>query len=98
MKSISIAKPGQGCINEDFALANEHVLAISDGAGGGGIYADRWANYLVNNLPITPICSFDETRGLTEYGNHSTMIVNNLQKLKAAWCSISSMMKDHLQH
>lgn len=32
MKSISIAKPGQGCINEDFALANEHVLAISDGA------------------------------------------------------------------
>lgn len=60
MKSISIAKPGQGCINEDFALANEHVLAISDGAGGGGIYADRWANYLVKNLPITPICSFDE--------------------------------------
>ena len=50
MRAISIAKPGQGCVNEDHAIANEHLIAVSDGAGGGGIYADQWSEYLVNNL------------------------------------------------
>ena len=60
MRAISIAKPGQGCVNEDHAIANEHLIAVSDGAGGGGIYADQWSEYLVNNLPELPISSFHE--------------------------------------
>lgn len=38
--SISIAKPGQGQVNEDAAIAKENLIAVSDGAGGGGLYAD----------------------------------------------------------
>lgn len=60
MRALSIAKPGQGCVNEDYAIANEHLIAVSDGAGGGGIYADRWSEYLIDNLPATPICAFEE--------------------------------------
>ena len=60
MRAISIAKPKQGGVNEDHAIANEHLIAVSDGAGGGGIYADEWSEYLVNSLPSSPICSFEE--------------------------------------
>lgn len=57
---VSIAKPGQGQVNEDAAIANEHMIAVSDGAGGGGIYAERWSQYLVDHLPQKPLCSFNE--------------------------------------
>lgn len=51
--------------NEDSATANEDLgyLAVSDGAGGGGVYADRWSKYLVDNLPPKPICTFEELDG-----------------------------------
>lgn len=47
-------------INEDAAKATTDFIAVSDGAGGGGIYADRWSAYLVDHLPAQPIQSFAE--------------------------------------
>lgn len=46
--------------NEDAAIANDTLkfIAVSDGAGGGGVYADCWSRYLVDNLPSDPIYSF----------------------------------------
>lgn len=57
---ISISKPEPGCINEDAALAREKLIAVSDGAGGGGLFAERWSAYLLSHLPDAPICSADE--------------------------------------
>lgn len=56
----SIGKPEQGCINEDAVIARENIIAVSDGAGGGGLFAERWSKYLLNHLPSTPISSADE--------------------------------------
>lgn len=60
MKSVykSITKFGE-TINEDAAIAKENLIAVSDGAGGGGIFADRWSHYLVNSLPEYPITNYD---------------------------------------
>jgi len=62
MKSLcsSIPKIDQGSINEDAAIATSNRIAVSDGAGGGGIYAEKWSRYLVDKLPETPIRSFAE--------------------------------------
>ena len=57
---ISIPKPGEGQINEDDARSDNSVVAVSDGAGGGGVYADLWSRYLLHNLPDSPILSFEE--------------------------------------
>ena len=58
--SISIPKPGQNTVNEDAAIAKERVIAVSDGAGGGGLYADLWSTYLLENLPDEPIVNFEQ--------------------------------------
>ena len=56
---ISVSKDfGTVETNEDAALARENVIAVSDGAGGGGVYAECWSRYLLENLPDTPIESF----------------------------------------
>lgn len=63
MKKVSrtsIAKPEQGQNNEDYARASEKLLAVSDGAGGGGIYADLWSKYLLEHLPESPVTAFAE--------------------------------------
>ena len=63
MRSISLAKFEEGVINEDAAIARKEVIAVSDGAGGGGVFADRWSKYLVEHLsdePITDYESFDK--------------------------------------
>lgn len=57
--SISIGKPEQGCINEDAVLALDNIIAVSDGAGGGGLFAERWSAYLLKHLPINPISGSD---------------------------------------
>jgi hypothetical protein len=51
MKAISIAKFEEGIVNEDAAIAKENVIAVADGAGGGGVFAERWSQYLVNHVP-----------------------------------------------
>ena len=63
MRAISIAKIGEGLINEDAAKATEKWIAVSDGAGGGGVFAEMWSNYLVDKLPdeaITDYKTFDD--------------------------------------
>ncbi|MBO5024923.1 MAG: hypothetical protein J6C86_02120 [Bacteroidaceae bacterium] len=58
--SISIGKFEQGCINEDAVMAHENIIAVSDGAGGGGLFAERWSHYLLEHLPSEPIKDADE--------------------------------------
>lgn len=58
MKAISLAKFEEGIVNEDAAIAKENVIAVSDGAGGGGVFAERWSHYLVNHLPDQPIKNY----------------------------------------
>lgn len=61
LKAISVAKPELGnTICEDASRGSELMIAISDGAGGGGVFADRWAQYLVGETPEAPMSSFDE--------------------------------------
>ena len=57
MRAISIAKEFD-IPNEDAARATERMIAVSDGAGGGGVFADLWSKYLVDNLPEEPISGF----------------------------------------
>ena len=58
MKAISIAKLNENLVNEDAAIAKDSLIAVSDGAGGGGVFADMWSRYLVDNLPDTPFVNF----------------------------------------
>jgi len=58
MRALSIAKIDDGLVNEDAAKATEKWIAVSDGAGGGGVFADLWSKYLVDHLPDKPIKSF----------------------------------------
>lgn len=59
MRAISLAKFEEGIINEDAAIARKEVIAVSDGAGGGGVFADLWSMYLVEHLPDWPIEDYD---------------------------------------
>ena len=58
MRAISIAKLDEGLVNEDAAIAKDSLIAVSDGAGGGGVFADAWSKYLVEHLPDEPITDF----------------------------------------
>ncbi len=58
MRAISIAKFEEGIVNEDAAIAKENVIAVADGAGGGGVFAEHWSQYLVSHLPDKPITNY----------------------------------------
>ena len=58
MKWISIPKIEEGAINEDAVNVSENFVAISDGAGGGGVFADLWSQYLVDHITTEPISNF----------------------------------------
>ena len=58
MRQISIAKFEKGIVNEDAVIAKKDVIAVSDGAGGGGLFAERWSQYLVDHLPDNPIKNY----------------------------------------
>ena len=58
MRALSIGKIGENLVNEDAAIAKSCQIAVSDGAGGGGVFADLWSRYLVENLPDDPINDF----------------------------------------
>ena len=58
MRAISLAKFEEGIVNEDAAIAKESVIAVSDGAGGGGVFAEKWSQYLVDHLPNEPITDY----------------------------------------
>ena len=59
MRAISLAKFEENITNEDAAIAKESFIAVSDGAGGGGVFADCWSQYLVNNIPNKPIKNYN---------------------------------------
>jgi hypothetical protein len=56
---ITIGKDSES-INEDAVISQSNIIAVSDGAGGGGLFAEKWSKYLLENLPGTPIMSADE--------------------------------------
>ena len=58
MKALSIPKFEVGITNEDAALAKPDMIAVSDGAGGGGLFAELWSRYLVEHLPDEPIIDY----------------------------------------
>lgn len=58
MSAISLAKFEVSIVNEDSAIARKEVIAVSDGAGGGGVFAERWSQYLVDHLPEKPIKNY----------------------------------------
>ncbi len=59
-RMASIAKLGERSPNEDSAYLDETCLALSDGAGGCGLYADKWSRYLVDQLDKhTPIVGYE---------------------------------------
>ncbi len=58
MRAISLAKFEEGIVNEDAAIAKESIIAVSDGAGGGGVFAEKWSKYLVDHLPNEPITDY----------------------------------------
>ena len=56
---MTAAKPGQDQVNEDSVVLGDSLMAVSDGAGGGGMYADKWSAHIVSRLPPKPIKSFE---------------------------------------
>ena len=60
-KSVSIAKPNDHMPNEDAVFCSPQSIAVSDGAGGCGLYANEWSRYLIEHLPKdAPLSSFTE--------------------------------------
>ena len=57
MRTITIPKE-RNIPNEDAVIARDSLIAVSDGAGGGGVFADFWSKCLVEKLPDKPIKSF----------------------------------------
>lgn len=45
---------------EDYSMSKTNIAAVADGAGGVGLFADKWSEYLINNLPEKPLGSFEE--------------------------------------
>ena len=58
MRALSVSKFEENVTNEDAAVARKQVIAVSDGAGGGGVFAERWSQYLVEHLPDKPIADY----------------------------------------
>lgn len=59
-RAVSIGKFELNSINEDAVRASSSIIAVSDGAGGGGVYAELWSRYLLENLPTNPITTDDK--------------------------------------
>lgn len=67
IKKQSIVKPENDIyedknhrLNEDAIFCKNNILGISDGAGGVGVFASEWANYLLQKSPVKPIKSIIE--------------------------------------
>lgn len=55
---MTMANPEHGQVNEDSVVLGDSLMAVSDGAGGGGMYAEKWSAHIVSRLPLKPIKSF----------------------------------------
>jgi len=79
-RGVSLAKFNDKVANEDSFFATGNCVAVSDGAGGCGLFADEWSAFLISRLPKeTPVCSFAEldawVDGIWEqfYNGHEAM-------------------------
>ncbi len=52
--------------NEDAVISTPTIIAVSDGAGGCGIFAERWSKYLLDNIPSGGFDNFDTFNQWTE--------------------------------
>ena len=59
-KKFSIGKIDENTLNEDAAHIGDSFMAVSDGAGGGGLFAEKWSQYLLQHLPNQPITTASE--------------------------------------
>lgn len=60
-RGVSIAKINDTVANEDSFFSSEQCIAVSDGAGGCGLFANEWSKYLIEHLPKNePITSYQE--------------------------------------
>lgn len=59
-RSISIGKLNEDTVCEDSSISSPSLIAVSDGAGGGGLFAERWSKYLLDNLPDNPFESAEQ--------------------------------------
>ena len=57
-RAATVSKIGE-VVNEDAVIWRDNRIAVADGAGGGGVFAEKWSRYLVENLPNEPIDSFE---------------------------------------
>ena len=59
MIALSLSKFDDGLVNEDAVKVCRAFISISDGAGGGGVFADKWSKYLVDHLPDDAITTYE---------------------------------------
>lgn len=59
--AVSIPKWTERAANEDAASASAGRLVVCDGAGGCGVFAGEWAQWLVSHLsPTIPLTTFEQ--------------------------------------
>lgn len=60
-RGVSIAKWNDHVANEDAFFSSDSCIAVSDGAGGCGLFANEWSQYLIDHLPKDkPISTYSE--------------------------------------
>lgn len=61
---VSIPKLNDNIPNEDSFCKSDNLIAVSDGAGGCGLFAREWSKYLLRHIPkkrvITCFAEFDK--------------------------------------
>ena len=61
---VSIPKLNDNIPNEDSFCKSDNLIAVSDGAGGCGLFAREWSKYLIRHIPkkrvITCFAEFDK--------------------------------------
>lgn len=57
--AVTLKKITDDLPNEDSFRRGKNFIAISDGAGGCGLFAHQWSKYLVKHIPEEPIRSYE---------------------------------------
>jgi len=53
----SVCRPLDSSVNEDSFRVSRQLIAVSDGAGG--LFAEKWSKFLIDNLPQNPILDYN---------------------------------------
>ncbi len=60
-RGVSIAKWNDHVANEDSFFSSDNCIVVSDGAGGCGLFANEWSQYLIRHLPKdNPISTYQD--------------------------------------